>query len=70
MNDMTTTAAKVGPGPALSTLLSEMDDLRAMKDDGYDLAADMLSFLRVGALLETAPDTEVFQEEYRAACTT
>lgn len=65
---ITKTEKTVGPGPALSALLSEMDDLRDMgEESGGDIAKDLLGFLRVGALLETAPDVEGFQDEYRAA---
>lgn len=64
----TTTTQKAGPGPALSALLSEMDDLKEMGEGrGGQIATAMLGFLRVGALMEAAPDIEAFQDEFRSA---
>lgn len=63
-----TTTHETGPGPALSALLSEMDDLREMAEErGGEVAADLLGLLSVGALLETAPDNDTLIEEFHAA---
>ncbi len=66
MNDMAMTAKKVRA--AVSDLLSEIDALRDMADEGGGaVAKDMIGFLKVAAMLEMDPDIDELREEFQEA---